>query len=96
MDVLPDDVLLEIFDFYIVMDSSHEKRTGAAGAWQSLVHVCQQWRNLIFGSTRHLNLQLFCTPKTPTRATLDIWPALPLVVDGDNMASSKGTDNIIA
>ena len=36
----------------------------------------------------------YCTPKTPARDTLDVWPALPLLVDG-NMASTTGTDNIV-
>jgi hypothetical protein len=64
-------------------------------AWQSLVHVCQRWRSLVLGSPRRLNLQLFCTPETPAKDTLDVWPALPLVVEGD-MAFSSGTDNVIA
>ena len=67
----------------------------AMEAWQSLVHVCRRWRSLVFGSRRRLNLQLFCTPETPAKDTLDVWPALPLVVAG-NMALSSGTDNIIA
>ena len=71
-------------------------------AWQSLVHVCRRWRSLVFESPRHLNLQLVCTPETPTKDTLDIWPAsgLPLVVIGDmnvpNMTSTSGVDNISA
>ena len=66
-------------------------------AWQSLVHVCQRWRNLIFGSPRRLNLQLYCTPKSPARDTLDVWPALPLLIyfEGDEVSSS-GMSNIIA
>ena len=64
-------------------------------AWQSLVHVCRRWRNLALGSPRRLNLRLFCTPKTPTRDTLDVWPALPLIVEC-NMSSTSRTDNIIA
>ena len=63
-------------------------------AWKSLVHVCRRWRNIIFGSPRRLNLQLFCSPKTPARDTLNVWPALPLLVWG-NMTSSS-TDNVIA
>jgi hypothetical protein len=62
--------------------------------WQLLVHVCRQWRRLVLGSPRRLNLQLYCTHKTPARDTLDVWPALPLIVEG-NMNLS-GTDNIIA
>jgi hypothetical protein len=63
-------------------------------AWQTLVHVCRRWRSLIFRSPHRLNLQLFCTPTTPSRDTLDVWPALPLLIHGD-MALSSGVDNII-
>ena len=64
-------------------------------AWQALVHVCRRWRSLVFRSPRRLNLRLYCTPKTPAKDTLDIWPAFPLIVWG-NMKSSSGADNIIA
>jgi hypothetical protein len=63
-------------------------------AWQSLVHVCRRWRSLIFRSPRCLNLQLFCTPETLARHTLDVWPALLLFING-KMTLSSGTDNII-
>jgi hypothetical protein len=91
---VPDDVLLEIFDIYMIMNSSHGGRTGSA-AWQSLVHVCRRWRSLVFLSPRRLNLRLFCTPKTPARDKLDIWPSLPLLIGG-LMTLASGTDNIIA
>jgi hypothetical protein len=94
IDVLPNDVLLEIFDFYMNMNPSHRGKLGIE-AWQSLVHVCRRWRGLVFESPRRLNLRLFCTPETPARTTLDVWPALPLIVSG-NMALSSGTDNVIA
>jgi len=92
IDVLPDDVLLEIFDFY-VDGQSYGGKSGIE-AWQSLVHVCRRWRNLVFRSPRRLNLQLYCSPETPAKDTLGIWPALPLLVWGE-MASS-GVDNVIA
>ena len=63
-------------------------------AWHTLVHACQRWRSLVLESRRRLNLQLYCTPKTPARDKLDVWPALPLLVFGN--AFSSGTDNIIA
>jgi hypothetical protein len=65
-------------------------------AWQALVHVCRRWRNVVLGSPRRLNLQLYCTPKTPVKDKLDIWPALPLVVSGKTMGSKSGTDNLIS
>ncbi len=64
-------------------------------AWRQLVHVCPRWRNVVLGSPRRLNLRLCCTPKTPVKDTLDVWPGLPLVVWG-SMASTSGTDNVIA
>jgi hypothetical protein len=76
------------------MYSSYRSKPGTE-AWQSLVHVCQRWRNLVFQSRHRLNLQLYCTPETPAKDTLDIWPPLPLIVAG-NTALSSGTDNVIA
>ena len=64
-------------------------------AWQTLVHVCRRWRNIVFGSPRRLNLQLYCTPHTPVKDRLDIWPALPLVVNGF-LTLLSDTDNIVA
>jgi hypothetical protein len=93
IDVLPDDVLLEVFDFYVEMSLLYERKMEIE-AWQSLVHVCRRWRNLVFRSPRRLKLRLHCTPKTPARDTLDVWPALPLIVRGDTTLS--GTDNVIA
>ena len=93
IDVLPDDVLLEIFVFYVDVSLSYEGKKWIE-SWQSLLHVCRRWRGIILGSPRRLKLKLYCTPDTPVRDTLDIWPALPLLIRG-TMASSS-TDNIIA
>ena len=97
IDVLPDDVLLEIFDFctstMVMRPYIGDKQE--IDAWQTLVHVCRRWRFLVFGSPRRLNLQLYCTPKTPARDTLDVWPALPLIIQGD-LSSTDTTDNVIA
>ncbi len=45
-----------------------------------MVHVCQKWRCVVFGSQRRLNIQLACRPTTPVREMLDIWPRLPIVI----------------
>jgi F-box-like len=94
IDILPDDILLGIFDFYVDMNLLYGGKTEIE-AWQSLVHVCRRWRRLVLESPRRLDLQLYCTPETPARATLDVWPALPLIVEGI-MVISSGTDNIVA
>ena len=94
IDVLPDDVLLEIFDLYDHTSRLEVNLKRSMEAWQSL-HVCRRWRNLVFRSPRRLNLQLFCAPNTPAKDTLDVWPALPIFVQG-RMALSLRTDNVIA
>jgi hypothetical protein len=79
IESLPDDVLLEIFNQVRV---SKPYRIWHLN-WPKLVHVRRRWRFVIFGSPLRLKLQLFCTPKTPVRKLLDIWPTLPLVVKTD-------------
>jgi hypothetical protein len=86
--MLPDDVLLETFDFYL-------GEIQRIGAWQSLVHVCRRWRRIIFGSPRRLNMRLVCTPKSPGRNKLDVWPSLPLVIQG-RISSTSDADNTVA
>ena len=91
IDVLPNEVLLAIFDFYVV---AYEHTKLEIEKWQLLVHVCRRWRSLVFGSPCYLNLRLFCTPKTPVTDTLDVWPALPLVING-NTSLALSEDNIL-
>jgi len=99
--VLPDDVLLAIFDFCVVryqyspeMVISDRYARREIVSWQSLVHVCRRWRRLIFESPRRLNLQPFCTTGTSARKTLDIWPAFPLLIQDHD--SETSVDNIVA
>jgi hypothetical protein len=92
IDILPDVVLLAIFDFYV--DGGQVAKKGIE-AWQTLVHVCRRWRSVNFGSPRRLNLQLVCTTETPARHTLDVWPPLPLLIYGSNHPTPS-VDNIIA
>jgi hypothetical protein len=101
--VLPDDVLLIIFDFCVVGYQDlgfleavfgNQDTKWKIRSWQSLVHVCRRWRGLVFGSPRRLNLQLFCTTRTPARETLDVWPALPLLIQGS--VDETLLDNVIA
>ena len=84
--MLPDIALLDIFEFYM---------NGNQEAWQILVHVCQNWRTVVFGSPRRLDLRLFCTTKTPVGEMLDIWPLLPIVVRVED-DEEQDVDNIIA
>ena len=84
---LPYEVLLAIFDLYI-----GEARIEA---WQLLAHVCRRWRSVVFGSPRRLKLRLICRTETPARDTLDVWPPLPLLIQG-SVCLTEDVDNIIA
>ena len=85
IDMLPDYVLLEIFDFFV--QQAHIER------WQTLVHVCRRWRNVVFRSPRRLDLRIIFSNKTPSRDTVNVWPALPLSIQCDGSAES--VDNIV-
>jgi len=66
IDVLPNDVLLHVFDWYMAEARRVE-------SWHTLVHVCQRWRSLVFESSRRLNLRIACTNKMRVREKLDAW-----------------------
>ena len=56
--MLPDDVLLVIFDNCTNKYQNTKKDIEAW--WHSLVHVCRRWRAIVFVSPRRLNLRLVC------------------------------------
>ena len=71
-EMLPDDVLLNIFHQYL--DSSPQ-------FWHALTHVCQKWRRLVLASPLGLGLRLYCTYGTPVLKILRYFPPFPLVVN---------------
>ena len=77
IDKISDDVLLCIFDAY----RRESEGRDSTWPWHVLVHICRKWRNLVFGRPGHLNLRLVCKSKTDMKRALDIWPALPIVID---------------
>jgi len=70
---LPSYVLLEIFSFFVAA-AYHEDE------WHTLVHVCQKWRSVAFASPCRLGLQLLCSEGRLAKETLEVWPALPIIV----------------
>src|SRR5712671_2619889 len=73
--ILPDNVLIEIFDSYI--------NDGAwlTGDWHDLVHVCRRWRYLVFTSPRGLCVRLKYTGAKPMTEMLDVWPHLSITIE---------------
>ena len=92
--MLPDDVLLDIFDFYRY---NHNYSSSPVWKWHVLVHVCQRWRHVAFASPQRLELQILCTRGTPVRKYLGIWPAFPIVLNFFSLSqlSPGDEDNVI-
>jgi hypothetical protein len=66
--------------------------------WRTLVHVCKQWRCIVFASPRRLDLRLYCTNRRPVKKLLNIWPPFPVYIYADQLNKSplRGVNNIIA
>jgi hypothetical protein len=91
--MLPDDVLVEIFDSSegIVLPAWSGQDT-----WHALVHVCRRWRYLVFASPRRLNLRLVYRGHRPMLEVLDAWPVLPVSLTSSSDRSGQRWDNIVA
>ena len=98
IETLPDNVLLEIFEFYLGKDDADEIDSGHDyDRWQTLVHVCCRWRCIVFASPRRLDLKLYCTrQRSVNLKTLDIWPALPIVIYAPGIHFKEDVTNAIA
>jgi hypothetical protein len=95
VDILPDLVLLEIFDCYLLQSQEEaDDYPLDVEAWHTLVHVCQRWRAIVFGSPHRLNLRLFFTNGTPVRETLAVWPPLPIII-WQSGNETWGLDNLV-
>jgi len=61
--------------------------------WRALAHVCQRWRHIIFAWPNYLDVQIHCGSRTAAAKALDVWPALPITIEG--MSIHKDGDGII-
>lgn len=96
---LPDEVLLDIFDFCRAEFEAFPLAF-SGWKWQTLTHVCRRWRHVVLASPRRLDLRIACNARTPTRESLDVWPPFPISVTHDCWESipldAQGEENIIA
>ena len=100
IDALPDNVLLQTFEFYLDKDDADKLEIDGRhnyDGWHTLVHVCHRWRCIVFASPRRLDLKLFCTRQRSVNSrTLDIWPALPIFIYTTDIQSKEDVTNVIA
>ena len=97
IDALPDNVLLETFEFYLGKDGADEiDNEHNYDGWQTLVQVCPRWRCIVFASPRRLDVKLYCTRRRSVHSMLDIWPTLPIVVVARDIKSKEDVTNIVA
>ncbi|KAH9028375.1 hypothetical protein EDB85DRAFT_2147961 [Lactarius pseudohatsudake] len=79
IDILPDDILREIFAICLFKRYKHPTRR--MRVWQRLVHVCQRWRQIIYGSPHYFDLYLYCSNGYGLAfKDLSVWPEFPLIV----------------
>jgi hypothetical protein len=93
IEMLPEDTLLEIFDFYR-LDAIKRSR-GRPWKWHRLAHVCRKWRYVVMVSPRRLGLQILCKSGAPIESILDSWSTLPLVVRYKGPKSKSLPKNIM-
>ncbi|KAI0249442.1 hypothetical protein BJV78DRAFT_1362871 [Lactifluus subvellereus] len=89
---LPDNVLLDMFDFYQEMANKWTD-------WLELVHVCRRWRYVVFASPYRLDLRFIFGSSTPAREVLDVWPPIQIIISDQNLSDQPHLDdgdNIIA
>ena len=96
--MLPDNVLLEAFEFHLGKDDVDEFDDDRNyDGWQTLVQVCRKWRCIVFASPRRLDLKLYCTRQRSVNSkTLDIWPELPIVIFAKDLKSKEEVTNVVA
>ena len=97
-NALPDDVLLGTFELYLGKDvPEYIAYDHNYDGWKTLVHVCRRWRCIVFASPHRLDLKLYCTRQRLVNSeTLDVWPALPIVIDVRDIRSKEDVTDVDA
>ena len=93
--MLPEDTLLEIFDFYR-LDAMKARGRPRPWKWHHLAHVCRKWRLVLSISPRRLDLQILCKSGAPIERVLASWGTLPLIVRFKGSPKTKSLpENIV-
>ena len=91
---LPDELLVEIFDWCRLSDEygwNHRRR------WYKPLQVCRRWRYVMLESASRLKLRLLCSSPNPVAKMLMHSPPLPLIVSHHfgTFASTRYQEDIL-
>ena len=78
---LPDEVLLDIFDYYRQGIDPYDYEWTQNHAWINLAHVCRTWRAVMYASYSRLDLGVCVGPKRPEHIKAILSGPLPIFVD---------------
>ena len=96
--ILPDDVLLEVFDAYrqdMELLPRYENIWNSKDGWFKLAHVCTRWRRLVLLSPTRLHVHLLFTPHRPSKVTmLTRLPSFPILVDYRATSGIESKENL--
>ncbi|KAI0263922.1 hypothetical protein BC834DRAFT_281687 [Gloeopeniophorella convolvens] len=84
INTLPDDALLEVFDWFRIFRLKESKRVEPyqwEQRWYTLAHVCHRWRQVIFASPRRLGLRYYVSHGSPVSEILRHSHQFPLILD---------------
>jgi len=73
INVLPDNILLSVFRYYVADAGDLER-------WPTPARVCRRWKYAMDASADRLTLRLICTEKAHAAEMIDAWPAVPIVI----------------
>jgi hypothetical protein len=78
---LPDEVILEMFDFYRQGIEPYDHHWKEKYAWLNLAHVCRNWRAVVFASSSRLGLSITVGPEKPGHIKTILSGPLPILID---------------
>ncbi|KAI0261322.1 hypothetical protein BC834DRAFT_474212 [Gloeopeniophorella convolvens] len=82
INVLPDEILLDIFEHYLSRCIRSPLGWSPQLSWYTLAHVSTRWREVIFASVQRLNLMFYCDVDRPgfNAELITLTPPIPLVL----------------
>ncbi|KAF8491527.1 hypothetical protein F5888DRAFT_1054241 [Russula emetica] len=90
---LPNELLIDIFDFYRQEISRHHKWREEY-LWFNLSRVCKMWRAIMFSSSSRLDVCLLLKPKNGThmKTLMSTNPLIPIVIEYDTDSAVTAKD----